>query len=87
MTSDQLALDGIDPAPRTTTLNLYHVDMLRVYGGTANAYCRTCQHLERHMRGAVWFKCAMAHPTSSTATDWRAHWAACGLYQSAHDLA
>jgi len=46
--------------------------------GPAGAKCRTCANLTR--RGN-WFKCAKYRASASDATDWRAHWPACGAYE------
>lgn len=52
------------------------------YGkGPAGAQCKTCVHLRRYRQSKGWMKCAKALDTSSEATDWRAKWAACGLYE------
>lgn len=59
----------------------YLRDMHRAYGTTPRQYCRTCTFLQRIERGTRWMKCAKSHSTSSSATDWRAGWPACGLYQ------
>ena len=57
-------------------------DMHTLYGVTPNRTCAHCVHLRRYHQGATWFKCARANHTAGAATDWRARWPACGLFEA-----
>lgn len=50
-------------------------------GDEAAPTCRTCAHLVRRTRSKTWLKCAKARQTSGPATDTRARWGACTLYE------
>jgi hypothetical protein len=56
-------------------------DMWRVWGKADGRTCRHCTHLERYEQGTRWLKCGLSTKTSSSATDWRAGWPACGKFE------
>lgn len=60
----------------------WHAQLLRWHGQRLDRTCRGCAHLIRHSRGRTWLKCRAAGETGSAASDWRAGWQACGLYES-----
>ena len=68
------------PAPPAIGSN-YLRDLHRAYGATPGKHCADCTFLQRIQMGSRFLKCARSHPTASSATDWRARWPACGLYQ------
>lgn len=49
--------------------------------GPPDTPCKNCVHLRRHQQGKTWMKCSKARMSSSEATDWRAGWPSCGLYE------
>jgi len=58
--------------------------MQRINGaGPADVTCRGCIHLRRFRnKGRVaWMKCSRVYVTASSATDWRAGWAAIAEFQ------
>lgn len=68
--------------PRSKSGTLKVNPMPLHYGpGPEGKRCATCVHLERHAYGKTWFKCALRRNTSSTATDHRSRWPACGRYE------
>ena len=60
-------------------------DMHRRYGIRAGYECQDCAFLDRLSYARTYLKCGKARQTSGPATDWRAHWTACGLWQRAED--
>jgi len=54
------------------------------WGTTPGAVCRDCTHFLRKREATkVYFKCEKYGVTSGAATDWRARWNACGLWERA----
>lgn len=49
--------------------------------GKVDNKCGKCAHLLREGRRNVYLKCGKTKITSSAATDWRAGWPACGLFE------
>lgn len=68
--------------PRHRRSGLHRLaQMHAMYGyGEVGKTCATCVHLARFSRGG-YLKCAKFGATASEATDWRAGWQACGLYE------
>ena len=58
-------------------------DMRAAYGVRAGVNCGSCRHFLRFPQ-ATWFKCEETRMTGGAATDWRARWPACGLYETVH---
>ncbi len=56
-----------------------------MYGRTEGKTCRHCIFLEHYKMGASWLKCGRSKKTNSVATDWRAGWPACGLWEEEHE--
>ena len=57
------------------------IDVMHKTYGTDYAHrCRDCCNFERREWGHTYFKCAAYGDSRSTATDWRAGWEACGLF-------
>ena len=66
------------PAPKEKP----HAYMVRSHGAAYGAVCGGCIHLRRYKQEASWMKCSkFPWNTGGHATDWRAKWQACGLYQ------
>ena len=67
------------PKPEYPPRLLY---MHKIYGVTAGRTCGACRNLltESGWAARRWFKCALARQSSSTATDWRRRWPACGKF-------
>jgi len=55
--------------------------MWDMYGRTEGKTCKKCKFLAHYHQGASWMKCTKSRVTSSVATDWRAGWPACGLWE------
>ena len=70
-----------DLEPAESPLSAKIKEMHAVFGATPGRTCGHCIHLRRYRQGATWFKCARANHTAGAATDWRARWPACGLYE------
>lgn len=50
--------------------------------GPVRSTCKDCRYLERHQAGGKWMKCGQfPRTTGGKATDWRAGWPACGLFE------
>ena len=55
--------------------------MHRLYRKKPGARCKECCNLQRYIAGVhIVLKCKAYGATSSEATDWRANFTACGLY-------
>ena len=63
---------GLDP----------HQQMLALYGQRRGYTCGRCDHLLNSGRNRPIFKCAKFGISRSEATDWRAKWQACGLFEN-----
>lgn len=82
MAQAQLLADKEKPHPPKYG-SRHHLTMLRVYGEMAESRCKECSHLARlHYNHRV-LKCGKMNWTNSDATDWRAGWQACGLFETA----
>ena len=57
------------------------VVMHSMYGKADDRTCKTCKHLRRYKQSARWMKCLKAKITGGSATDWKAGFPACGLYE------
>lgn len=56
--------------------------MYSVYGrDLAGRCCSDCRFFLRFKQSARWSKCAKSKITGGAATDWRARWPACGLFE------
>lgn len=55
--------------------------LLRINGNSPGNKCKDCVFFYRREFAGTYFKCEKAHQSKSTATDWRANWPACGLFQ------
>ena len=62
-----------------------HAKLIRLYGAIAGETCKNCVHLRRYRQSATWMKCDQARRSSSSATDWRARWQACGRFLKRED--
>lgn len=58
-----------------------HRQLIALYGTTDGKICQRCVFLLRFRAGHSWLKCAKTSITRSQASDWRAFWQACGLYE------
>lgn len=58
-------------------------DMHALYGVRHGAKCGNCVQFLRFKQGGYWSKCSRARQSNSAATDWRAGWLACGLFEEA----
>lgn len=58
-----------------------HAQLVSLYGASENK-CKNCKHFVVKQYAGTYFKCAKAGNinSSSAATDWRANWPACGLF-------
>jgi len=72
-----------DLTPTSPALPNNITEMHHLHGRAPTQQCRTCAYLIRyHKAGRVQYKkCNQARVSHSTATDWRAKWPACGLWQ------
>jgi hypothetical protein len=52
-----------------------------LYGKIEGAVCRDCVHLTCHEYANKYFKCKLYGDTSSSSTDWRVRWPACGKFE------
>ena len=58
-------------------------DMHLVYGTTELKQCGDCVHFQRLRVGNTrCAKCELARQSRSRTTDWRAHWRACGKFET-----
>ena len=59
-----------------------HKQLISINGIAEGKSCRNCVHLIRKDDySKVYLKCAYASDSNCQATDWRAKWQACGLFQ------
>ena len=57
------------------------IDAMHTVYGYGNGFCGQCKHFVRTMpTDRSYFKCRAYGVTACEATDWRAKWVACGLY-------
>lgn len=78
---DQLTLFDLDPAD---VLPPQIAHMRRRHGAANEHCCGTCANLVRvRSGGSTYAKCYEYGISASDATDWRAKWPACGLWQEA----
>ncbi len=57
-------------------------EMWILHGKSAGQHCKDCAHLIHTGRhNTVFLKCSKSKITASKATDWRAGWTACGLFE------
>lgn len=54
--------------------------MHREYGRRHFGQCKDCPHFYRHQWQRTYLKCAAYGASNCTATDWRASWPACKLF-------
>ena len=59
--------------------------MIRANGEHPGEKCQTCEHFRRYSQARTWFKCDLTRQSHSAATDWRAHWPACGQWKARGD--
>ena len=55
--------------------------MHKMYGISAGHTCGKCALMLRRKFSATYLKCSRSTMTRGAATDWRASWPACGLFQ------
>jgi hypothetical protein len=53
--------------------------LMRKRYGNGNGICKDCPHLVKQRYNKTYYKCLAYGDSSSTATDWRIHYIACGL--------
>ncbi len=51
-----------------------------LFGEDAEHQCKTCDHILTVTKNRRWNKCKAYGISSSSSTDWRLKWTACGLY-------
>lgn len=57
-------------------------EMHRRFGiGPADARCKACLHFWKKRLGNTYLKCERFGNSGGAATDWRANWPACGLFE------
>lgn len=57
------------------------IDAMQKAYGWGNGTCKNCIHFRRNRpTERAYFKCAAYGDSASEATDWRANWIGCGLY-------
>lgn len=54
--------------------------MLSMFGRSGQNKCKDCSHFSEHMMSRKYFKCDVYGESASEATDWRANYPACGLF-------
>jgi threonine dehydratase len=52
------------------------------YGTALGKKCGDCRHFRAYKMSGTYFKCALYRISSSSATDWRVKWDACGLWEN-----
>ena len=55
------------------------------YGLEENRTCQQCHFFLRVRANHTYFKCSKTRMSRSSATDWRASWPACGLFDPAEN--
>lgn len=56
-------------------------EMHKIHGQMPGKTCGKCRFFLRFRMGSTFFKCQKSRITGGAATDWRARWTACGLFQ------
>jgi len=57
-----------------------HKQLLAIHGESSGNKCKNCEYFFVRHFGKKYFKCDKSGPSSGPATDWRANWIACGLF-------
>ncbi len=55
--------------------------MHKMYGVSQGHTCKNCRFLDRVQYAGTYLKCDKSRRSRCSATDWRAGWPACGLYE------
>lgn len=55
--------------------------LYRRHGFTPGKRCKTCGQFYTRQLGGRYFKCLRSPVSGGPATDWRANWPACGLWE------
>ena len=58
------------------------IELMHARFGKSEHKCRECCHFGEYMRSKKYFKCAVYGLSASEATDWRANYQACGLFNT-----
>ena len=58
-----------------------HKQLLSIHGSCNGEKCKNCVYLIAYSHSKTYLKCSKAKMSNSEATDWRANWQACGLFQ------
>ena len=56
------------------------IDLMYSMFGKGDGKCKYCSHFREHCYSRKYFKCDVYGETASEATDWRANYSACGLF-------
>lgn len=55
--------------------------MHKMFGKTDGKRCHECKFFMRIQYAGTYFKCSRSRISGGAATDWRARWPACGLFE------
>jgi hypothetical protein len=58
-----------------------HAQLIAIHGQGGANRCKDCRFLYVRKFGNKYFKCEKASQSGGPATDWRANWWACGLFE------
>lgn len=67
-------------------MNLRKINLMhRMFGEIPDKKCGDCEHLITHQQSRKWFKCECYGLNSSTSSDFRKKWKACGLFNKPYN--
>jgi hypothetical protein len=67
--------------PGKRRAELEHKQLIAIHGKSEGNRCKNCNFLYYRKQSGKYFKCEKASQSSGPATDWRANWQACGLFE------
>ena len=59
--------------------------MYELFGKTEGQKCKDCSNLVKHIYSRTYYKCSVFGETSSSASDWRLKYDACGYFNKECD--
>lgn len=73
--------DWLEKQTPETILPLRIRTMHRLYGKKEDHRCKECKFFLVMKYSGTYFKCLKSKLTHGSATDWRANWTACGIFE------
>ena len=56
------------------------IELMHSMFGRSGSKCKDCSHFSEHQLSRKYFKCDVYGESASEATDWRANYQSCGLF-------